>query len=128
MPQTTLETLLEREVLVPGDTLVVNEEKLRTKTPVTGAMIQAQDDAEFWRCRITRDTRETHQVRYLYDDDHYGLATLATHIVEQLVDNASYVNITSQDNYWCHTAFENRTLWDLAINRVQSDRRSRADR
>jgi hypothetical protein len=124
MTQTTLDTLFEREVLVPGDTLVVNKRKLRTKTPVTEEMLRDRNELELWRCQITKDTRETHRVRYLHDDDHYGLASLATHIVEQLVENSAYVNITSQGNYWRHTAFGNRTLWDLAINRVPPDRRS----
>lgn len=124
MPQTTLETLFGREVLVPGDTLVVNKELLRTNTPVTEAMLRDLDDPDFWRCRITEDTREIHQVIYFSDSRRYRLSSLATHIVERLVENSSYVNITSQENYWRHTAFGNRTLWDLAINRVQSERRS----
>ena len=125
MTQTTLETLFEREVLMPGDTLVVNKQRLQTETPVSEAVIRDGNDPEFWRCRIAQDSRETHQVRYLYDDGRYGLASLATHIVERLVENAAYVNITSQENYWRHTAFENRTLWDLAISHAQPDRRSR---
>lgn len=125
MTQTTLKTLFEREVLMPGDTLVMNKQRLRAETPVSKTVIRNRNETDFWRCRITPDSRETHQVRYLYDDGRYGLASLATHIVERLVENAAYVNITSQENYWRHTAFENRTLWDLTISHVQPDRRPR---
>ena len=125
MTQTTLGTLFQREVLMPGDTLVMNKQRLRTETPVSKTVIRNRNEPEFWRCRITPDSHQTHQVRYLHDDGHYGLASLATHIVEQLVENPTYVNISSQENYWRHTAFENRTLWNLAISHVQPDRRSR---
>jgi len=125
MTQTTLETLFQREVLMPGDTLVMNKQRLRTETPVSETVMRDRTDPEFWRCRVTPDSQETHQVRYLHDDGRYGLASLATHIVEQLVENPMYVNITSQEHYWRHTAFENRTLWDLAISHVQPDRCSK---
>ncbi len=122
MTQTVLETLFTRRVLVPGDTLVVNKQRLQTEFPISEATVRDRREFEFWRCRITDQSPETHQVRYLLDDERYGLASLATHIGEQLTDDDSYLNITSQEHYWRHPSFENRTLWDLLITDVRTDR------
>ena len=106
-----IEVLLERGVLVPGDTVIVPVEK----RPSDG---QDEDRGEdFWTATVTGKRGRSDNFRWLHDDQEYSATGLAKTIIESATGERP--NPLNGYKYLCHPEFDNRTLSDLRNSRVK---------
>lgn len=73
-----VKVLLERGVLVPGDSVVLNEENL----PISEH--GGQLDVDFWKVKVTGKTGRSDNFKWLYDDREHSATGLAKTAVEEL--------------------------------------------
>lgn len=101
----TLDLLMDKGVLEPGDELVFDESKVPTEAD------EPYDSSErFWRCEITGKTGQSNNVQWLYNDEEYSFSGLAQTILEQVSEHTGPV--TGPD-YWRHPDFDDKRLADL---------------
>jgi len=111
MSESTIQYLFSKNRLRVGDTLEINKERLRDSPNVEDGEIDVREsNPNFWRCSITARTKETDEVKWEYDDQHYPPTTLVNRIAARLSDE-DY--LPSEIGYWTHPRYDGANLWDL---------------
>lgn len=115
----SLPVLLDRGVLSPGDEVHFDPEQ------VPGEADRPFDpDDTFWWASITGDTGQSNNVRWHHDDEVYSFTGLSKELLHRLVGRDTGRSLNGYD-YWCHPAFDDRTLTELRESDARADDRGR---
>ena len=109
--------LIERGILQKDDRVGPNPELL----PHEEEWEWEPDDDDFWVAEITGDIGRSDNVCWLYDGQTYSFTGLTKELIESLT--GSRPSSLNGYKYWCHPAFENRTLSDLRNSKVTAPER-----
>jgi hypothetical protein len=101
--------LIERGVLIPGDEVVFNKEKLPDDVDR-----EWDETDDFWRARVTGNTGQSDHVEWLYEeeDNLYSFTGLAKKIYKEVTGESKRMNGYPR---WCHTdpRFDGKSLSEL---------------
>lgn len=102
-----LPVLLDRGVLVPGDTVVFDEGRVSEN-----ADRDWDPDDEFFQARVTGDTGQQDNVEWLHDNNTYSFTGLSKELLHHLTGEGRNKRLNGY-KYWCHPDFDYRTLSEL---------------
>jgi len=114
----TLPALLERGVLQEGDIVIFDEDKV----PEDADREWNRDD-EYWRARVTGQTGQQNNLKWLHDDELYSFTGLTREILHQLVGRDKNEPLNGYA-YWTHEQYGDRTLLRLRKDNVSPEERA----
>lgn len=112
-----IEVLLEREVLVAGDTVTFCE---GAKPDENEWLIDPPES--FWEAEVTGNTGRSDNVRWEYDEEVHSFTGLTKELLEELTGNRP--NAINGYKNWCHPGFDYRTLSELRNSQIMGSDRS----
>lgn len=108
-----IRALLDRGVLVEGDVVVFNKEKIPQEAE---REFDPKDD--YWKIEITGDTGQTDNVKWLHDGELYSCTGVSKELIEDLTGERR--KSLNGYKYWVHPEFDHRTLRDLRNSKVKA--------
>jgi hypothetical protein len=110
----TIDLLLDRGVLQPGDEITFTERRRPSESEWL-----IDPDPDFWRVEVTGDTGQSDNIKWLHDDEVYSFSGLTRKILHELIGR----DIEKPKNgykYWCHPEFDHRHLSELKDQGVKA--------
>jgi hypothetical protein len=107
--------LLRRGVLKPEQTVRFDRSSLAERN----SELPGPDD-EIWLATVTGNTGRSDNVRWKDDGGLYSFTGLTQELLHEVVNRDPNESLNGY-RYWCHPAFENRTLRDLRNSGITSD-------